>query len=84
VRRGLSWRRAVVEALWHDRHAGSPLARLVTRGYHLYALPAMSNRVRVALDWAFQTLLPPDETLASAQATAIYAPAECGRRQPAG
>jgi NADH:ubiquinone reductase (H+-translocating) len=72
-----------------------PLAKLVTRGYHLYALPAMSNRIRVALDWAFQTLLPPDETqlsvvreedarLASAQATAIYGPAGDGRRQPAG
>lgn len=64
-----------------------PVAKLVTRGYHLYALPSMSNRIRVALDWAFQTLLPPDETqlsvvreedarLASAQATAIYRPAE--------
>ncbi|HYO36563.1 MAG TPA: FAD-dependent oxidoreductase [Geodermatophilus sp.] len=60
-----------------------PVAKVVTRGYHLYALPAMSNRIRVALDWAFQTLLPPDETqlsvvreedarLATAQATAIY------------
>jgi NADH dehydrogenase len=60
-----------------------PVAKLVTRGYHLYALPAMSNRVRVALDWAFQSLLPPDETqlsvvreddarLAAAQATGIY------------
>jgi NADH dehydrogenase len=60
-----------------------PPAKLVTRGYHLYALPAMSNRVRVAADWAFQTLLPPDETqlsvvreddarLATAQATGIY------------
>ncbi|NEM06178.1 NAD(P)/FAD-dependent oxidoreductase [Geodermatophilus normandii] len=60
-----------------------PAAKVVTRGYHLYALPAMSNRIRVALDWAFQTLLPPDETqlsvvreedarLATAQATAIY------------
>jgi NADH dehydrogenase len=59
------------------------VAKLVARGYHLYALPAMSNRVRVALDWAFQSLLPPDETqlsvvreedarLATAQATAIY------------
>jgi NADH:ubiquinone reductase (H+-translocating) len=71
-----------------------PLAKLVTRGYHLYALPAMSNRIRVALDWAFQTLLPPDETqlsvvreedarLATAQATAIYG-AEERRRQSAG
>ena len=60
-----------------------PVAKVVTRGYHLLALPAMSNRIRVALDWAFQTFLPPDETqlsvvreedarLASAQATAIY------------
>jgi NADH dehydrogenase len=60
-----------------------PVAKVVARGYHLYALPATSNRVRVAADWAFQSLLPPDETqlsvvreedarLASAQATAIY------------
>jgi NADH dehydrogenase len=60
-----------------------PVAKVVTRGYHLYALPAMSNRIRVALDWAFQTLLPPEDTqlsvvreedarLATAQATAIY------------
>jgi NADH dehydrogenase len=60
-----------------------PVAKVVTRGYHLYALPSMSNRIRVALDWAFQTLLPPDDTqlsvvreedarLATAQATAIY------------
>jgi NADH:ubiquinone reductase (H+-translocating) len=39
-----------------------PLAKVVTRGYHLYALPAGSNRVRVAADWLFQTLLPPDST----------------------
>jgi NADH dehydrogenase len=62
-----------------------PVAKVVARGYHLYALPATSNRIRVALDWAFQTLLPPDETqlsvvreedarLATAQATAIYRP----------
>ena len=60
-----------------------PVAKLVTRGYHLYALPAMSNRIRVGLDWVFQSLLPPDDTqlsvvreedarLATAQATAIY------------
>jgi NADH dehydrogenase len=60
-----------------------PVAKLVTRGYHLYALPAMSNRIRVASDWLYQSALPPDETqlsvvreedarLATAQATAIY------------
>ena len=64
-----------------------PVAKLVTRGYHLYALPAMSNRVRVATDWMFQSVLPPDETqlsvvregdarLATAQATAIYGSTE--------
>jgi NADH dehydrogenase len=60
-----------------------PVAKLVTRGYHLYALPAASNRVRVAADWAFQAVLPPDETqlsvvrdedaqLAAAQGTTLY------------
>ncbi len=60
-----------------------PVAKVVTRGYHLYALPSTSARVRVAADWAFQSLLPPDETqlsvvreedarLATAQATTIY------------
>ncbi|MGY1739514.1 MULTISPECIES: NAD(P)/FAD-dependent oxidoreductase [unclassified Blastococcus] len=60
-----------------------PVAKVVTRGYHLLVLPATSNRFRVAADWAFQTLLPPEETqlsvvreedarLATAQATAIY------------
>ena len=35
-----------------------PIAKVVTRGYHLYALPAAANRVRVAADWLFQTVLP--------------------------
>jgi NADH dehydrogenase len=39
-----------------------PLAKVVTRGYHLYALPAVSNRVRVAADWLWQTILPPEST----------------------
>lgn len=39
-----------------------PLAKIVTRGYHLYALPAMANRVRVATDWLWQTVLPPEST----------------------
>lgn len=61
-----------------------PLAKVVARGYHLWALPAWSNRVRVATDWLFGALLPPDSTqlsvvraedarVASAQATGIYA-----------
>src|SRR3954468_1717681 len=60
-----------------------PVAKLVTRSYHLLVLPATSNRARVAADWLFQSLLPPEETqlsvvreedarLATAQATGIY------------
>jgi NADH dehydrogenase len=60
-----------------------PVAKVVTRGYHLLVLPATANRVRVAADWLFQSLLPPEETqlsvvreedarLAAAQATTIY------------
>jgi NADH dehydrogenase len=66
-----------------------PLAKVVTRGYHLYALPAMANRVRVAADWLWQTVLPPESTqlsvvrtedarLDAAQATGIYAPQDRG------
>jgi NADH dehydrogenase len=39
-----------------------PLAKVVTRAYHLYALPAAANRVRVAADWLWQTVLPPEST----------------------
>jgi NADH dehydrogenase len=39
-----------------------PLAKFVTRAYHLYALPAMANRLRVAADWLWQTVLPPEST----------------------
>ncbi|RKS79955.1 NADH dehydrogenase [Motilibacter peucedani] len=39
-----------------------PLAKVVTRGYHLWALPSTANRVRVAADWLFQTVLPPEST----------------------
>jgi NADH dehydrogenase len=59
-----------------------PAAKIVTRAYHLYALPAMANRVRVATDWLFQTVLPPESTqlsvvrpedarLATAQGTVV-------------
>jgi NADH dehydrogenase len=33
-----------------------PLAGLVTRGYHLAAMPA--NRIRVAADWLLDAVLP--------------------------
>ncbi|PZA19242.1 NAD(P)/FAD-dependent oxidoreductase, partial [Modestobacter versicolor] len=62
-----------------------PLAKFVTRAYHLYALPAMANRLRVATDWLWQAVLPPESTqldvvrpedarLAAAQGTGIYGP----------
>jgi len=34
-------------------------AKAVARGYHLLALPSMSNRVRVATDWLLHAVLPP-------------------------
>jgi NADH dehydrogenase len=60
-----------------------PLAKFVTRAYHLYALPSMANRVRVAADWLWQAVLPPESTqlgvirpedarVASAQKTGLY------------
>ena len=33
-------------------HLRGRLAKLVTRGYHLYALPTAKRRLRVAFDWA--------------------------------
>ena len=55
----------------------------MTRGYHLFALPSTANRLRVATDWLWQSVLPPESTqlsvvrpedarLASAQATQLY------------
>jgi NADH dehydrogenase len=60
-----------------------PPAKFVTRAYHLYALPSMANRVRVATDWLWQAVLPPESTqlgvirpedaqLAAAQGTGLY------------
>jgi NADH:ubiquinone reductase (H+-translocating) len=60
-----------------------PLAKFVTRAYHLYALPSTANRVRVAADWLWQAVLPPESTqlgvirpedarVASAQGTGLY------------
>ncbi|WP_328292584.1 NAD(P)/FAD-dependent oxidoreductase [Kineococcus sp. NBC_00420] len=58
-------------------------AKIVARGYHLYALPAMSNRIRVLTDWALHLVLPPqavalnqtrpeDALITPAQNTDIY------------
>jgi NADH dehydrogenase len=45
------------------RPLGVPLtglaAKAVTKGYHLYALPAAANRARVAADWALNLLSRP-------------------------
>jgi NADH dehydrogenase len=47
---------AVAKPLGVNLHG--PLAKAVARGYHLYALPAASNRVRVGLDWLLAATLP--------------------------
>ena len=44
-------------------HVRGRLAKLVTRGYHLYALPTASRRVRVAIDWALAGRRPDDVSL---------------------
>ncbi len=42
-------------------HLRGRVAKLVTRGYHLYALPSMNRRTRVLLDWALAASNPPDD-----------------------
>ncbi|MCZ4495920.1 MAG: FAD-dependent pyridine nucleotide-disulfide oxidoreductase [Thermoleophilia bacterium] len=37
-----------------------PLAWFAARGYHLLAVPTLSRKIRVALDWTTQLLLPAD------------------------
>ena len=44
-------------------HLRGRLAKVVTRGYHLYALPTVKRRVRVALDWALAGRHPDDVSL---------------------
>jgi NADH dehydrogenase len=34
-------------------------AKIVTKGYHLFALPAPANRLRVAADWAVNLISRP-------------------------
>ena len=44
-------------------HLRGRLAKVVTRGYHLYALPTAKRRVRVAIDWALAGRRPDDVSL---------------------
>ncbi|GGL88357.1 hypothetical protein GCM10011594_05000 [Nakamurella endophytica] len=41
-------------------HLAGRTAKVVTRGYHLYALPTVRRRARVAADWALAGPLPDD------------------------
>jgi NADH dehydrogenase len=61
-----------------------PAAKVVARGYHLYALPTIPARIRVATDWLYASILPTrvvqldtvraeDAVIRSAQSTGIYA-----------
>jgi NADH dehydrogenase len=53
---------------WHAvaRPLGVPLwgppAALVTRGYHLLALPSAAGRIRVVVDWLLDLVMPPQLT----------------------
>ncbi len=44
-------------------HLRGRLAKLVARGYHLYALPTASRRIRVAVDWTLAGRRPDDVSL---------------------
>lgn len=44
-------------------HLRGRLAKAVTRGYHLYALPTADRRIRVAVDWALAGRRPDDVSL---------------------
>ncbi|NIZ89421.1 NAD(P)/FAD-dependent oxidoreductase [Kineococcus rubinsiae] len=65
-------------------------AKIVARGYHLYALPSIPNRVRVLTDWILHAVLPvqavslnqtrsEDALIPTAQNTEIYAKADAPR-----
>jgi len=69
------------------RPLGVPLtgriAKVVARGYHLYALPGAANTCRVGVDWLLNAVLPTqvvqlstmrsaDALIGNAQATGIY------------
>lgn len=73
------------------RHLSGAPAQLVTRGYHLYALPSLSARVRTSADWLlhatlgddFTRLVLPDPmsgTLAGQDVTGQYLSADDTRR----
>lgn len=60
------------------------LAKVVTRGYHLYALPGSANKARVATDWLLDAVFGPqvvqlsairdqDALMPVAQSTELYA-----------
>ncbi|CCQ14759.1 FAD-dependent pyridine nucleotide-disulphide oxidoreductase [Rhodococcus sp. AW25M09] len=60
-----------------------PVAKFVARGYHLYALPTVSARVRVATDWLYSSVLATrvvnldqvrseDALISKAQSTGVY------------
>jgi NADH dehydrogenase len=63
-----------------------PLAKGVARGYHLYALPAATNRVRVAVDWLLAAALPAQDVQIGAipREAALVATAQQTERYLAG
>jgi NADH:ubiquinone reductase (H+-translocating) len=83
---------AVARPLGHHL-TGAP-AQLVTRGYHLYALPSLRARIRTAADWLMHATLgddytrlglpdPMPGTLASQEGAAGYLSSEDARQTAA-
>jgi NADH dehydrogenase len=52
-----------------------PVAALVTRGYHLLALPSRAAQVRVLTDWLLDLVLPPQLTVLDRNRAADRVPA---------
>ena len=76
------------------RHLSGVPAQVVTRGYHLYALPSLRARVRTAADWLMHATLGDDftrlglpdpmaGTLAGQEATGQYLSADDARQTAA-
>ncbi|MGI8713159.1 MAG: NAD(P)/FAD-dependent oxidoreductase [Solirubrobacteraceae bacterium] len=51
-------------------------AKLITLGYHLYALPTFNRRLRVGLDWALAGRRPDDVSLGTPVSAALITRAE--------
>ncbi len=60
----------------HGVHLRGRAAKVVTLGYHLFAIPTVNRRLRVALDWALAGRRPDDVSFGSSVSAALITHAE--------